>query len=149
MLFFARCVVYICGFLPKQPNQARFSAHVRLVLGYHDCVQKVAAWHRSELEKLDPLYRLLQERLALGAAYDKAESEGISPMDPRYPSSFGFSEIDWEEEARVHSSILGNFKETGAERMRRLDEALREYPQERVDAVTRACVSALKPKDSG
>ena len=64
-------------------------------------------------------------------------------MDLNFEDSLG---INWEEEARVHSNILDRYKQTGAERMQRLDQAIRKYPQERVDAVTQACASALKQR---
>jgi len=116
-MFFARCVVYLVGLLPQE---GRFWREVRLMSGYYDCEEKVVEWHRVELERLDSRFRYQQECLR---------------------------QIDWKEEARVHADVLDRYRKTGPERMRRLEEAIREYPQERVDAVTQACVSALKRKD--
>ncbi|MCR4276164.1 MAG: hypothetical protein NUV90_02145 [Candidatus Parcubacteria bacterium] len=143
MLLFARLVVWVGEFLPED---SKFTRHFCLVFSHNDCKQKVIEWHRTELEKLDLWYRLQQDSLRLVAAREEAIAKGIGPMDPRYPNIFDFSGIAWKEEGRVHADILDRYKKTGAERMRRLDEAIRNYPQERVDAVTQACRDALKPE---
>jgi len=140
-MFFERFVLYVAGLLPKRSKLYR---HFCLVFNRNACEEKVVTWHRAELERMDWRFRFQQNSLRLVAARDRALAEGIGPSDPRYPSIEDFHRIDWEEENRVHSDILDRYKKTGAERMRRLDEAVREYPQERVDAVTQACVSALK-----
>ena len=141
MLLFALCVV---SFLP---DPVRFPPllGVRIfpwyyVDLYNYCEKKVVAWHLVELKKLDPLFALSQEALRISAAYDQAEAAGIGPDDPRYPDIFGFYGINSRGKARVHSDIFARLKK------KRLDEAIREYPQERVDTVMQACADALKPE---
>lgn len=144
-MFFARCVVFCLSFLLK--NQKRpVHRYLLLLFDYNECKRKVIAWHKAKLEDFDPLYRTQQAGLRLVAAREKAHSEGIGPLDPRYPDIEDFMPIDWDEETRVHGDILAAYRKTGDLRMQRLAEAVEEYPQERVDAVTQACVSALKPE---
>ncbi len=137
MLFFVRFVVGLGDMLPPGKLRGRFFQR----FDYIGCKQEVVAWHLAELKRLDPLFAISQFALKVSAAYDRAEAVGIGPDGPRYPGFF-----DPKEEARIHSEVLQMYRGTGDERMRRLAEAVREYPQERVDAVAQACTSALKPQ---
>ncbi|OYV63604.1 MAG: hypothetical protein B7X03_01135 [Parcubacteria group bacterium 21-58-10] len=139
-MFFARCVVWVVERLPK----SKFRREAGLILNYADCRKKVIAWHRTELGRLNADFDLQQAALKLVAAMDKAHAEGVKPDDPKYPDIWDY--IDWREEVRTNSYILNRFRKTGDERMQRLAEAIREYPQERVDAVMQACQDALKPE---
>lgn len=155
-MFFTRCVVYLGGFLPKQ---SKFSAKLRLLFDYYSCKERVVAWHKVELEKLDAGFRIEQAGIRLVAAREKAIAEGIGPLDPRYPDLDDFLRREgWEGDVKFFDpfagedfdpkAVLKTYRATSGERMRRLDEAVRAYPQERVDAVTQACVSALKKEGS-
>lgn len=113
-MFFARCVVFCLSFLKNKRKP--IYRHLLLIFDYYGCKRKVIAWHKTKLEKLDPLYRMEQAGLRLMMAREEAHAAGIGPSDPRYPGINDFVSIDWDKK----------------------------YPQERVDAVTEACVSALK-----
>lgn len=52
---------------------------------YNECNKTVVAWHKVELEKLDFDFRLLQAKLRLVMAREKAHHQGIGPLDPKYP----------------------------------------------------------------
>lgn len=172
-MFFARCVVYLGGLLPKK---SKFSAQLRLLFDYYYCTGKVVAWHKAELERLDAGFRIEQAGIRLVAARGKAIAEGIGPLDPSYPDFDDFLRHEgWEGDVRFSNPFAGEiaefaqieqglassaddgfdpkavmetFRATSDQRMQRLDEAVRAYPQERVDAVTKACVDALKKKGS-
>lgn len=81
-MFFTLCRFYVLGLLPAHGG---FPRRLRVGLGYYDCRDKIAAWHRAELERLDFNYRLQQASLRLIVAREKAQAEGIGPLDSRYP----------------------------------------------------------------
>ena len=90
-LFFALCVVYIVRPLPYQSRFSRkFSRYVRELLHCNSCERMIVAWHKSEVEKFDPEFCFQQAGLRLAAAQDKAEQEGLSPSDPKYPKDLDF-----------------------------------------------------------
>ncbi len=90
-MFFARLVVWVGEFLPED---SKFTRHFCLVFNHNDCKQKVIAWHRTELEKLDLWYRLQQDSLKLAVAREKALAAGIGPLDKNYPDIFDFHGFD-------------------------------------------------------
>lgn len=149
-LFFAWCVVSL---LPD-PARFRFFRGARILAWrysrfYENCKKTVAAWHLAELKRLSPLFDLTLQVLGYADAEIVAEANGIKPFDSNYPDMSRFGSINWKEEATVHADVLATYRKTGRERMKRLEEAVKlmdDYPQERVDAVTKACVSALKKK---
>lgn len=145
-MFFARLVVFLFDRIPEGLMRMKVMRELYFQFDYFGCKQKVITWHHAELEKLDVVYAMQQRGLRVIAAREKARAEGIGPDDPRYPDV-----IDWKEELKVHAEVLARYRESGGERMKRLEAALDlksdRYPQERVDAVTKACVNALKQKD--
>ncbi|MFA6519775.1 MAG: hypothetical protein WCT41_03055 [Candidatus Paceibacterota bacterium] len=123
----------------------------RIRFHHRECERRIVAWYKAELERLDPDYALDTLGLRFAGAERVAEEAGISPDNPQYSILIN-SMMDPREEARVHSEILEQYRRTGGIRMRRLATAVdmddaKDYPQERVDAVTKACMSALKRKD--
>lgn len=106
MLLFARLVVWVGEFLPKESN---FTWHFCEMFEYEECKKEVVEWHRTKLEKLDPIwyqsqmeklnfeeyrkkleqmdpaFRLQQASLKLIMLRERARAEGIGPTDPRYP----------------------------------------------------------------
>lgn len=81
-MFFRHYWFYVLGLLPVH---RRFPRYLRLVLGYYDDRDKLKEWHRAELEKLDPMFRLQRNSLRVVAAGEKALAQGIGPGDPKYP----------------------------------------------------------------
>ncbi|MDP1707375.1 MAG: hypothetical protein Q8L30_02375 [bacterium] len=86
MLFFARCMLVL---LPD-PRQFRSLLGVKVFSWryfsfYEKCEKRVAAWHRAELRKLDPMFQLTEEVLGYADAQIEAERKGIKPFAPDYP----------------------------------------------------------------
>jgi hypothetical protein len=72
------------AFLPKP--RFRISYYSGYSDLYYSLQKKVVAWHKSELEELDASYASVQDSLRLVNARRKAVADGISPLDPKYPS---------------------------------------------------------------
>jgi|SRR3989344_5655173 len=56
IMFFARFVLWLGDLLPEGKLRGRLFQ----IVDYIGCRQKVIAWHRAELERLDPMFRLQQ-----------------------------------------------------------------------------------------
>jgi len=89
-MFFARCVVYINGLLPRK---SKLAMRFRLLFDYYDCKDKAVAWYKTELEKLDAGFHIERAAIRLVAAREKAIAEGIGPLDPKYPSFYDFYQV--------------------------------------------------------
>lgn len=127
-MFFARCVVYLGGLLPRH---SQFSAKPRRLFDYCGCIEKVVAWHRAELKRLDPEFSAQQAASMYAAALEKAEEAGMSPLDPRYPNSDDFIRREgWEGDVKFFSpfesenfdpeTVLEAYRATSGEDTRRL-----------------------------
>ena len=94
LLFFARFVVWMDTFLPRQSRLSlKVSRYFRSMFDYYDCKKRVIAWHRAELERMDADYCIQQASLRLIVAREKAQAEGIGPLDSRYPVMHDFDSV--------------------------------------------------------
>ena len=104
-MFFWHYRFYALGLLPVRGRFSRLWRYLRVVLGYYDGKDKLVAWHQAELEKLDPMSKLQQDGLRLVAAQEKAEAEGVSPTDPKYPSFSDYREHERIATSRTEGSV--------------------------------------------
>lgn len=70
-MFFRHYRFYVLMLLPVHGRFSRLWRYLRVGLGFYDDKDKLMAWHRTELEKLDPMFRL-------------QPGDKVS-MDPKYP----------------------------------------------------------------
>lgn len=78
-MFFERIVVKVARSLPIR---GRLSLYLLMFFNYSECLKKVIAWHRAQLESLDPIFRAEQ----FIAARNKAIADSIGPLGTRDPT---------------------------------------------------------------
>jgi hypothetical protein len=106
MLFFARCLVALIELVPKGWQSTEFMRNVRILSNYYYFRGLVIAWHRSQLEKLDAEFYILQVNLKLVAAQREAHAKGIGPRDLHYPDIFDFCKDISDDFAREVGRVL-------------------------------------------
>ena len=82
-LFFAFCVLALIP--AESKSSGKFSQHLRLMLDYDGCEQKVIAWHRAELEKLDCIFVVQKEIAGLVLARAEAFEKETDLFDWCHP----------------------------------------------------------------
>lgn len=87
MPFFSLVVVAVLERLPD----TKLVWRLRAMFDFAKRWEALRQWHKAELERMDPTFALELATRKLMLARQKAYEDGISPLDPLYPTLWDFA----------------------------------------------------------